>query len=48
MLIVLMIGLVLWVWYGVEKTDWPIIVTNAFSFVVNLAIAILRVIYRKR
>ncbi|MCD6062747.1 MAG: hypothetical protein K0R82_658 [Flavipsychrobacter sp.] len=48
MLAVLMIGLALWVWYGIEKEDWPIIITNAFSFVINLAIAILRLVYRGR
>ena len=48
MLAVLMIGLALWVWYGIEKEDWPIIITNAFSFLVNLAISILRLAYRKK
>jgi MtN3 and saliva related transmembrane protein len=35
MLIVLLVGLGGWVWYGVVKNDPPIIFTNGFSFVVN-------------
>ena len=38
MLLVLMAGLAIWVWYGINKNDWPIIVTNSFSFVVNMLI----------
>lgn len=35
MLIVLLIGLAGWVWYGILKNDMPIIFTNGFSFLVN-------------
>jgi MtN3 and saliva related transmembrane protein len=38
MFIILFIGLVLWVGYGVFKKDWIIIVSNSFSLVVNMAI----------
>jgi MtN3 and saliva related transmembrane protein len=47
MLAVLMAGLILWVWYGIRRDDWPLIVTNAFSLIVNIAIMILMFIYRK-
>jgi MtN3 and saliva related transmembrane protein len=47
MLAVLMAGLILWVWYGIRRDDWPLIVTNAFSLIVNIAIMILMSIYRK-
>jgi MtN3 and saliva related transmembrane protein len=47
MLIVLLAGLAGWVWYGFLKEDWPIIITNSFSFLTNTAIIILSLIYRK-
>jgi MtN3 and saliva related transmembrane protein len=47
MLLVLMTGLILWIWYGIRKTDWPIIITNAFSLLVNIAILILMQVYKK-
>jgi MtN3 and saliva related transmembrane protein len=36
----------LWVWYGFLKEDWPIIVTNIFSLVVNIIMVFLRYKYR--
>lgn len=38
MILVLMTGLSLWVYYGSLKDDWPIIITNAFAVSVNIAI----------
>jgi MtN3 and saliva related transmembrane protein len=46
-LIALMIGLALWVWYGVMKNDIPIIATNSFSIVVNLLMIIYGMKYKK-
>lgn len=46
MLAVLFIGLALWVWYGVLKSDWIIIISNSFSMMVNLIIAFLSVRYK--
>lgn len=45
MLIVLMSGLALWVVYGVYRDDWPLIITNSFSFSLNLLVLIFRVKY---
>ncbi len=45
MIIVLMSGLALWAVYGIMRTDWPIIVTNVFSFLVNLLMLIFRIRY---
>lgn len=45
MLIVLLSGLVLWIVYGVMREDWPIIATNAFSFLVNTLLIIFRIKY---
>ena len=36
MLAVLIIGLAGWVWYGIRKSDLPIILTNAFAILINL------------
>ena len=47
MLAVLMIGLGLWIAYGILKNDWPIIATNAFSFLVNFVMLTLRLVNGK-
>jgi MtN3 and saliva related transmembrane protein len=47
-ILILLAGLALWVWYGMLKKDWIIILSNAFSVLVNLGICILMFIYRKR
>ena len=41
MLLLLMTGLALWVWYGWKRKDWPLIVTNSFSFLLNTLLLIL-------
>ena len=38
MLLILLAGLGGWVWYGILRNDYPIIITNAFSFLLNLII----------
>lgn len=48
MLILLFIGLSLWVWYGIEKTDWIIIISNSFSLVINILLVILSVKYKNK
>jgi MtN3 and saliva related transmembrane protein len=47
MLVILLVGLSLWIWYGCMKTDWPIIVTNGFSLIVNVLIVGVRWYYKK-
>jgi MtN3 and saliva related transmembrane protein len=46
-LIVLFIGLGFWIWYGILRNDLPIIITNAFSIVVNFVIIVLGIKYKK-
>jgi len=46
MLGVLLVGLLGWVWYGILKTDWPIIITNSFSVAVNVLIIIFSFKYK--
>ncbi|WP_147205013.1 SemiSWEET family sugar transporter [Segetibacter aerophilus] len=43
----LLIGIILWVVYGILREDWPIIVTNSFSVLLNLFILVLKFKYRK-
>lgn len=46
MLLILLTGVILWIYYGVMKDDWPIIITNAFSLLLNIGTIILRIKYR--
>lgn len=48
MLIVLMSGIALWIVYGIFREDWPIIITNSFSLLVNITLTFFRVKYRNR
>ena len=48
MLLVLFAGLGLWVYYGILKTDWIIIVSNSFSFIVNLLLAVFTIKYKNK
>ncbi|MFN2457983.1 MAG: SemiSWEET transporter [Chitinophagaceae bacterium] len=47
MLLVLLGGLAMWILYGIQKDDMPIIVTNCFSLLVNLTIVFFRFRYKK-
>lgn len=46
-LVILFIGLSLWVWYGVLREDFPIMITNGFSLVINGIIIVLGVRYKR-
>lgn len=48
MLYVLIVGVALWVVYGFLKHDWPIIIANSVSLVINIATTILRFKYSRR
>jgi MtN3 and saliva related transmembrane protein len=48
MLIILIGGLSLWTVYGIFKNDWPIIITNAFAWVINVVLLTLRQVYKKK
>ena len=48
MLLTLLAGLILWIIYGWMKKDLPILVTNCFSLLLNLAMIFLRIRYGKR
>ena len=48
MLIILLGGLFGWMWYGILKKDYPIIITNAFSLLTNISILVLSFIYKRK
>lgn len=47
-LVILLAGLSLWIWYGILREDLPIIATNITSIVLNVAIIILGIRYKRR
>ena len=47
MLLVLIVGVGLWIYYGFLKKDIPIIATNIFSDMVNLALLFFSIKYKK-
>lgn len=48
MLLVLISGLSLWVWYGFEKDELPIIISNAFAGLVNISLLICYIKYNNK
>ena len=47
MIVVLITGLSLWDWYGFMKDELPIILSNAFAVLVNIALLISYFKFRK-
>ncbi|MEY8761749.1 SemiSWEET transporter [Chryseobacterium tongliaoense] len=48
MLLVLICGLSLWVWYGFLKNELPIILSNSFAVLLNTCLFICYLIYKKK
>jgi MtN3 and saliva related transmembrane protein len=48
MIIVLITGLSLWVWYGILQNELPIILSNAFAVLVNLTLLVCYMLFRKK
>jgi MtN3 and saliva related transmembrane protein len=48
MLFILLTGLAGWIGYGILKSDYPIIITNGFSFCTNLLIIFFSLKYKRR
>ncbi len=48
MILILILGLALWTIYGFMKKDWPIIITNAFSVLLNITLMFFRYKYRQK
>jgi MtN3 and saliva related transmembrane protein len=47
MLLVLLSGISLWIFYGIKRDDFPIIITNCFSLLLNIIMIFLRLKYKK-
>ncbi len=47
MFIILALGNAAWVWYGILLKDLPIIVTNAFSLTMDIAMLCLKAVYSR-
>lgn len=48
MVLVLICGLSLWVWYGIIQNELPIILSNAFAVLVNVTLFICYLMFRKK
>lgn len=48
MILFLISGLSLWVWYGILKEELPIILSNGFAVLVNICLLVFYLIYRKK
>jgi MtN3 and saliva related transmembrane protein len=48
MLITLLAGLSLWIWYGIMRKDYPIIITNSFSFIINSLVIFFTTRYKNK
>jgi len=46
MMMILILGITLWVVYGIMKADIPIIASNAFALLINFVMVFLRYLYR--
>lgn len=46
-LLTLMAGIGLWIVYGFKRDDYPIMITNAFSLLVNLSLLVMSIKYKK-
>lgn len=48
MILVLITGVSLWVWYGLMRDELPIIISNAFAVLVNLTLLVCYFLFRKK
>jgi len=48
MILILLLGLAGWVWYGILKKDYPVILTNSFSFLLNIVMLGFSIKYKSK
>ena len=48
MFVLLLGGVGMWVVYGIIKNDYPIILTNGISFLLNLSMLVLMLLYQSK
>ena len=47
MLTILLGGLAMWIFYGILKKDWIIVVSNVFAALINIATFMLTLLFRR-
>lgn len=47
-LFVLFLSVSCWVVYGILKNDWIIIISNSFSFIINVLLTVLAIKYKNK
>ena len=45
-LLILFAGLAFWIWYGLLRTDWPVIVTNVVAILINISTLVAGLYYK--
>ena len=48
MLVILISGLSLWIWYGFEQDELPIILSNSFAALANVSLLICYLIFKEK
>lgn len=48
MFVLLLGGVGMWVVYGILKMDYPIIITNGISFLLNLSMLLIMLLYKSK
>ncbi|WP_144281658.1 SemiSWEET transporter [Chryseobacterium echinoideorum] len=48
MLVILITGLSLWVWYGILQNELPIILSNAFAVLVNVSLFCCYLLFKEK
>lgn len=48
MFLTLLAGVAGWIWYGIEKNDYPVLLTNCFSFILNALIIFFSIKYKQK
>ena len=48
MFVLLLGGVGMWVVYGIVKNDYPIILTNGISFLLNLSMLVIMLLYQSK
>ena len=48
MLSIFFIGISLWIYYGYIQQDWAIVISNTFSWIVNITIVVLYFKYKQK
>lgn len=48
MILILLTGLGFWIYYGLVKDDWIIVVSNTIALLINISILVLSIVFKKK